>query len=120
MRPVTQAASIFKILRPAEWRAFEAARQFEGSADDLRDGFIHFSTAPQVSGTLSRHFGNETEVVILRVAAAPLGDGLRWEPSRQGALFPHLYRPLRLEEVLESWTVQRGPGGFDIAMLTGT
>ena len=114
---MAQPASIFKILRPSEWRAFEAARQFNGSPDDLRDGFIHLSTAPQVSGTLSRHFVNENEVVILRVAAAPLGDALRWEPSRQGALFPHLYRPLRLEEVLEALTLQRDVDGFDASAL---
>lgn len=116
---MTHPASIFKILRPAEWRAFEAARQFEGSPDDLSDGFIHFSTAPQLSGILSRHFAGETEVVILRVAAVPLGDALRWEPSRQGALFPHLYRSLRMEEVLETWTLQRAANGFDTTMLPG-
>jgi uncharacterized protein (DUF952 family) len=112
-----QAASIFKILRPAEWQAFGSARHFEGSTDDLRDGFIHFSTVAQVSGTLSRHFTSEPEIVILRVASAPLGNALRWEPSRQGALYPHLYRPLRIEEVQESWTLQRGADGFDLAVL---
>jgi len=116
---MTQTASIFKILRLAEWQAFGAARRFEGSADDLRDGFIHFSTAAQVTGTLARHFTGEPEIVILRVASAPLGDALRWEPSRQGALFPHLYRPLRIEEVDESWTLQRGADGFDVGRLTG-
>ena len=116
---MSQSASIFKILRPAEWQALGAARRFEGSPDDLRDGFIHFSTAAQISGTLSRHFTSEPEIVILRVASAPLGDALRWEPSRQGALFPHLYRPLRIEEVDESWTLQRGADGFDVGHLTG-
>lgn len=114
---MTHPASIFKILRPDEWRAFSSARRFDGSADDVRDGFIHFSTAAQVAGTLSRHFASEAEVVILRVASAPLGDALRWEPSRQGALFPHLYRPLRLEEVEKSWALLRGATGFDLAVL---
>lgn len=114
---MTQPASIFKILRPAEWKAFGIARQFEGSPDDQRDGFIHFSTAAQVSGTLTRHFPSAPEIVILQVASAPLGDALRWEPSRQGALFPHLYRPLRIEEVDESWMLQRGANGFDLAVL---
>ena len=111
----TQA--IFKILRPAEWQAFQSARRFEGSADDMRDGFIHFSTVAQVSGTLSRHFSDETEVVILRVESAPLGDALRWEPSRQGKLFPHLFRALRIEEVAETWTLQRGADGFDVGVI---
>lgn len=114
---MTPAASIYKILRPAEWQAFSTARRFEGSADDRRDGFIHFSTAAQVPRTLTRHFASEAEIVILRVASAPLGDTLRWEPSRQGALFPHLYRPLRIEEVDEGWTLQRGTDGFDVAAL---
>ena len=114
---MTPAASIYKILRPAEWQAFSTARRFEGSPDDMRDGFIHLSTAAQVSGTLARHFAGEPEVVILRVVSAPLGDALRWEPSRQGALFPHLYRALRIEEVAETWTLQRGADGFDIQEL---
>lgn len=114
---MTHPASIFKILRPDEWRTFSSARRFEGSADDVRDGFIHFSTATQVAGTLSRHFASEAEVVILRVARARLGDALRWEPSRQGALFPHLYRALRMEEVAETWTLKREADGFDVRVL---
>ena len=90
---------IFKILRTAEWHAFQAAGQFDGSLDDLRDGFIHFSTAEQVAGTLAKYFSGEAEVVILTVPAGLLGDALRWEASRNGALFPHLYRPLLREEV---------------------
>ena len=110
-------ASIFKILRPAEWQAFDAAHRFEGSTDDIRDGFIHFSTLAQLSGTLSKHYAGEPEIEILRVASAPLGDALRWEPSRQGALFPHLYRPLLLDEVVERWTLRRGADGFDVGIL---
>lgn len=111
------ATWIFKILRPAEWLAFRAARHFEGSPDDKRDGFIHLSTGTQVPGTLARHFGGEGEVTILRVAAAPLSEALRWEPSRQGALFPHLFRPLRLEDVAQAYSLQRGVDGFDVRVL---
>jgi len=108
---------IFKILRTAEWHAFQAAGQFDGSPDDLRDGFIHFSAAEQVAGTLAKYFSGESEVVILTVPAAPLGDALRWEASRNGALFPHLYRPLALTEVGEARVVRKGHGGFDLSAL---
>ena len=108
---------IFKILRTPEWHAFQTAGQFEGSPDDLRDGFIHFSAAEQVAGTLAKYFSGEAEVVILTVPAVPLSDALRWEASRKGALFPHLYRPLLLEEVGDVRVVRRGPDGFDVSGL---
>jgi uncharacterized protein (DUF952 family) len=91
--------AVFKILRAAEWAAFQADGQFAGSADDLRDGFIHLSIDAQLAGTLDRHFAGEAGLRVLEVAveADPL---LRWEPSRGGALFPHLYRPLLLLDVV--------------------
>lgn len=85
---------VYKLLRPAEWAAFQADGAFAGSADDLRDGFIHLSAADQVAGTRAKWFAGDA-VVLLEVRA----EDLRWEPSRGGALFPHLYRPLRLDEV---------------------
>ena len=87
-------ATVFKLLRPAEWAAFQRDGVFFGSADDRRDGYIHLSAADQVKATRAKWFADE-DVVLLAVAA----DDLRWEPSRGGALFPHLYRPLRLDEV---------------------
>lgn len=98
MEPRDEAFA-YKILRPHEWQAFRDAGVFAGSADDLRDGFIHLSTRAQVEGTRAKYFADAPEIVILRVPTAALGPDLRWEPSRGGALFPHLYRPLRLEEV---------------------
>lgn len=85
---------VYKLLRLAEWGAFQADGVFVGSPDDLRDGFIHLSAADQVAATQAKWFAGGA-VVVLEVAA----DDLRWEPSRGGALFPHLYRPLRLDEV---------------------
>jgi uncharacterized protein (DUF952 family) len=67
---------------------------FAGSADDLRDGFIHLSTAAQAADTAARHFNGQEGLVVLSVDAAELGAALVWEPSRGGALFPHLYGPL--------------------------
>ena len=92
---------IIKLLRADEWAQFQASRAFAGSADDLRDGFIHISTPEQTPGTLAKWFAGEVGVVALRLDADALGADLKWEESRGGQLFPHLYRPLRLDEVLE-------------------
>jgi uncharacterized protein (DUF952 family) len=94
-----EQAWVYKILRAREWLAFREAGVFAGSVDDLRDGFIHLSALAQVEGTRAKYFAAEPDIVILRAATAALGPDLRWEPSRGGALFPHLYRPLRLDEV---------------------
>jgi uncharacterized protein (DUF952 family) len=90
---------VYKILRPQEWLRLQHDGELSGSPDDLRDGFIHLSTRAQLQGTLDKYFASERDLVILRARADTLGEALRWEPSRGGALFPHLYRPLRLVEV---------------------
>ncbi len=95
----TDRAWVYKILRAHEWRVFQDAGVFDGSPADLKDGFIHLSAATQVLGTREKHFAGESDLVLLRISGAALGHDLRWEPSRGGALFPHLYRPLRLDEV---------------------
>ena len=93
---------IYKVLRAAEWAHAQASGVFGGSADDLRDGFIHFSTAGQLNATIDRHFAGERDLVVLEVDAAALGDALVWEPSRGGALFPHLYGELPLTAVTQT------------------
>jgi uncharacterized protein (DUF952 family) len=88
-------AIIFKICRAAEWA--EAGRRsgaFRGSAIDLSDGYIHFSTGKQVAETAAKHFAGQSDLVLVAVDATALGDSLKWEPSRGGALFPHLYGEL--------------------------
>ena len=85
---------IYKILSRAEWTAAQAAGRFEGSAVDAKDGFIHFSTAAQAGETARRHFAGQADLVVLAVEADDLGAALRWEPSRGGDLFPHLYGAL--------------------------
>lgn len=92
---------IIKLLRAAEWAQFQADGVFAGSADDLRDGYIHISTPEQAPGTLAKWFAGDVGVMALTLDADALGDALKWEPSRGGMLFPHLYRPLRLDEVIE-------------------
>jgi uncharacterized protein (DUF952 family) len=92
---------VFKVLPSAEWQAAQRAGAFHGSAVDLRDGFIHFSTAEQLAETLRRHFAGVADLVLLRVdtnAVSP-ESAWRWEPSRGGALFPHLYAPLPVSAV---------------------
>lgn len=90
---------IYKIFRQAEWDALCAEGTTQGAPIDLTDGFIHFSTAKQVVETAAKHFANETDLVLAQIDSAPLGDALRWEPSRGGDLFPHLYRALSKSEV---------------------
>lgn len=85
---------IYKICRSSEWAAAEAMGVYAGSAIDLKDGFIHFSTAAQAAETAAKHFAGQADLVIVRIEAEALGEGLKWEPSRGGALFPHLYGAL--------------------------
>ena len=93
---------IYKVLRAAEWRDAQAHGALVGSADDLRDGFIHLSTQDQLTGTLLRHFAGETGLIALEIAADRVSAGLKWEPSRDGALFPHLYGVLPLDAVIRT------------------
>ncbi|MFQ3665632.1 MAG: DUF952 domain-containing protein [Sphingomonadaceae bacterium] len=86
------------MFRAAEWEALQRDGHFAGSADDLRDGFIHLSTQAQLPGTLAKHFANMDGLVIARVTLPPDDPALRFEPSRGGQLFPHLYRALQREE----------------------
>ena len=90
---------IYKIISAPEWRAAEAAGVFHGAAIDLTDGYIHFSTAEQARETAAKHFAGQSDLLLVAVDAAHLGDALKWEASRGGALFPHLYAPLSLNAV---------------------
>ncbi len=92
--------TIFKLCRASEWAEAERSGTFLGSPVDLRDGYIHFSTAEQVADTAARHFAGVDGLTLLAVDADTLGSALRWEPSRGGALFPHLYGPLPVASVL--------------------
>ncbi len=91
---------IFKILSSAEWRAAEAAGVFAGAGIDLADGYIHFSTRDQAEETAAKHFAGKTDLVLVAVDAEKLGPALKWEVSRGGALFPHLYATLATRDGL--------------------
>jgi len=93
--------TIYKITPASAWREAERQGVYKGSADDLRDGYIHFSTASQVAGTARKHYFGQTGLFLVAVDADALGDALRWEPSRNGELFPHLYGELDLGAVTD-------------------
>jgi uncharacterized protein (DUF952 family) len=106
--------TVYKILPAALWREAERAGCLRGSADDRRDGFIHFSTAAQVEETAARHFAGIADLLLLSVDATHLGDRLKWEPSRGGALFPHFYGDLDLAAVTKVEPLPLAPDGWHI------
>ena len=91
--------TIYKICPAGEWRTAEQAGRFEGMAIDRRDGFIHFSTAGQAAETAARHFAGQRDLLLIATDADQFGPRLRWEVSRGGALFPHLYGDLPVDAV---------------------
>jgi uncharacterized protein (DUF952 family) len=105
---------IYKIIRRAEWEQAIKAGAYTGSIDDRRDGFLHFSAASQVRTTFDKHFSNETELLIVSVDAARLGSKVKWEVSRGGEKFPHLYGVLALEAVQSAVPIRRDAQGRPI------
>ncbi len=102
---------IFKICPAALWRDAEAKGLFEGAPVDLADGFIHFSTAAQVAETAAKHFSGMADLLLVAVDEAALGPALRYEISRGGAAFPHLYGPLPLSAVVSVRPLPLGADG---------
>ncbi len=90
---------IYKIFRADEWALLVQAGETAGAPIDIADGFVHFSTAEQVAETAAKHFAGVDDLILCTLEADNL-DMLKWEPSRGGALFPHLYRPLRINDIL--------------------
>ena len=103
--------AIYKISPRQLWREARARGDFVGSADDLRDGYIHMSAAGQVTGTLARHFAGQKDLILAVVDPALLGDTLRWESSRGGLLFPHIYGPLPMAAVTGEYAVTLDANG---------
>ena len=102
---------IYKICPCSTWREAERDGVFRGAGIDRRDGYIHFSTAAQLSETAAKHFAAAADLVIVAVDEAALGAGLKWEPARGGALFPHLYGHLPLGAVRWKKPLPLGPDG---------
>ncbi|MEM9872495.1 MAG: DUF952 domain-containing protein [Pseudomonadota bacterium] len=90
---------IYKIFRAPEWAALRANGQTPGAPIDVADGYVHFSTAAQAAETVAKHFAGQDDLFLLAVKADSLGDDLKWEVSRGGAEFPHLYREMRIADV---------------------
>ena len=95
----THPATAYKILTAGQWAHFRRHGVFHGAPVDLDDGYIHLSAADQLQGTLDKHFAGQSDLVIAEVDLAALGESVKWEVSRGGALFPHIYGPLPMEAV---------------------
>ncbi|WP_062231487.1 DUF952 domain-containing protein [Aureimonas sp. N4] len=107
-------APIYKLTPRDAWLDAEAKGRFDGAPIDLADGYIHFSTAAQVRETAAKHFGGQTALLLVAVDPEQLGKALVWEPSRGGALFPHLYAPLSLDAVLYVQDLPLGEDGLHV------
>lgn len=105
---------IYKIMAASEWAAAQTDGVYTGSAHDRRDGFIHFSAESQVAETAAKHFAGRTDLMLLAVDPSVLEPALKWEPSRGGALFPHLYAPLPVSAVVAAAELPVGPDGRHI------
>lgn len=108
----THASLIYNLCRRPDWDAALALGEYRGSADDIRDGFIHFSTGAQVVESAAKHRRGVADLLLLTVDTAVLGEALRWEPSRGGQLFPHLYAPLRTAWVAKAEPLALGADGL--------
>lgn len=106
--------AIYHVCKAADWAAAQARGQYRGSADDLRDGFIHFSDAAQLKASVEKHRAGQAGLVLLIVDPAALGPALKWEPSRNGARFPHLYGALAIGAVSAALDLPLGPDGRHI------
>ncbi|MFV0409467.1 MAG: DUF952 domain-containing protein [Paracoccus sp. (in: a-proteobacteria)] len=108
---------IYKLFRDPEWENLRQNGETAGAPVDLSDGYIHFSTAKTLKGTLEKHFAGEDGLWLVLCDSDTLGDALRWEPSRGGLMFPHLYRRLRLDDVIDARPLPLGPEGHNIGEL---
>ncbi|MBO9465527.1 hypothetical protein TRP8649_04338 [Pelagimonas phthalicica] len=102
---------IYKILRAPEWADLQAQGETAGAPIDVADGFVHFSTAAQARETAAKHFAGIDGLLLAALDADALGEALKWEVSRGGDKFPHLYAPLRLADILWTRDLPLGPDG---------
>lgn len=102
---------VYKILKAEAWAAAVRAGRFEGAGIDLADGYIHLSTAAQAAETARLHYAGQADLVLVSIDAAVLGDALKWEPSRGGQRFPHLYGSLDCALVEAVTPAPLGPDG---------
>ncbi len=112
-------ATAFKVLTAEQMAALEADASFAGAPVDLADGYIHLSTFDQLTETVDRHFAGQTDLHIVEVDLEALGDAVKWEPSRGGQLFPHIYGPLPLNAVVAYGPLHRDAAGRISAPVAG-
>jgi uncharacterized protein (DUF952 family) len=117
MRMVDEPTMVYKICTQNEWQQLQIAKQFSGSPDDLRDGFVHLSAATQVARTAAKFFAGRADLFLLALNADQLGNGLKWETSASGATYPHLYAPLPLQAVASCIPLPLGADGRHILPL---
>ncbi len=110
---------IYKIMTNAQWAEFSAKGVFTGASIDLNDGYIHLSTASQVRETAAKHFGGQNNLMLVAIVGEKLGTALKFEVSRGGELFPHLYSSLTLEHVLWAKPLPLGATGLHVFPETG-
>jgi uncharacterized protein (DUF952 family) len=111
---VTPPRLIYRLVSETVWKNALSAGVFHGTEHDLRDGFIHFSTAEQAAETAARHYAGQAGLLLLGVKVEALGSALRWEPSRGGALFPHLYGALPVSAVTRAEPLPLGADGAHV------
>ncbi|MGF1503465.1 MAG: DUF952 domain-containing protein [Paracoccaceae bacterium] len=105
---------VYKILRAEEWAHLDAEGESAGAPVDLADGFVHLSTGTQVAETAAKHFAGEDGLSLVAFDADTLGSALRWEVSRGGAKFPHLYGPLSRDKVVWAVALPLGDDGAHV------
>jgi uncharacterized protein (DUF952 family) len=103
---------IYKIFRPKEWQSLVDHDQTQGAPIDVTDGYIHFSTSEQVRETAAKHFANAGDLILVACDSDAMQPDLKWEPSRGGALFPHLYRQMQMNDVLWHKPLPQGDAGL--------
>ncbi len=114
-----QPQTVYKILTATEMESLERDGRFDGSAVDDADGFIHLSTDEQLTETADKHFAGQDILHVIAVDVAANGERMKWEASRGGALFPHLYGPLLLETVVAYGTMERADSGRVVLPVAG-
>jgi len=107
-------ATIYHVCKRGEWHAAQARGAYAGSTQDAKDGFIHFSALAQVRASTAKHRAGQDDLTLLVVDAEQLGDALKWEPSRDDLLFPHLYAELPVTAVIETLEIDLGSDGVHV------
>jgi uncharacterized protein (DUF952 family) len=102
---------IYHICRAEEWQAAQSSA-YHGSSQDIADGFIHFSAADQIVASAAKHRAGQSGLLLIGCDEYKMGAGLKWEPSRGGQLFPHLYGPLPMDAVVSVRELPLGPDGL--------